>query len=76
MNSFLEPANLLKLGFFLGIFQEFCLKVPEDFFHHSFNFHAFTEHLLVSLYICSNGKYVVHGLFKIIQNYVNNKINN
>ena len=29
-----------------------------------------------SLYICSNSKYVVHGLFKIIQNYVNNKINN
>ena len=26
-----------------------------------------------SLYICSNSKYVVHGLFKIIQNYVNNK---
>ena len=29
-----------------------------------------------SLYICSNSKYVVHGLFKIIQNYVNNEINN
>ena len=29
-----------------------------------------------SLYICSNSKYVVHGLFKIIQIYVNNKINN
>ena len=29
-----------------------------------------------SSYICSINKYVVHGLFKIIQNYVNNKINN
>ena len=28
-----------------------------------------------SLYICNNNEYVVHGLFKIIQNYVNNKIN-
>ena len=28
-----------------------------------------------SLYICSNSKYFVHGLFKIIQNYVNIKIN-
>ena len=27
------------------------------------------------MYICSNSKYVVEGLFKIIQNYVNNKIN-
>ena len=26
-----------------------------------------------SLYICSNSKNVVHGLLKIIQNYVNNK---
>ena len=26
--------------------------------------HVFTEHLLLSLYICSNSKYVVHGLFK------------
>ena len=29
-----------------------------------------------SLYIYGNSKYVVHGLFKIIQNYVNSKINN
>ena len=29
-----------------------------------------------SLYICSYSKYVVYGLLKIIQNYVNNKINN
>ena len=29
-----------------------------------------------SLYICSNSKYVVQGIFKIIHNYVNNKINN
>ena len=28
-----------------------------------------------SLYICSNSKYVVHGLSKIIQIYVNNNIN-
>ena len=27
-------------------------------------------------FICSDGKYVVHGLSKIIQDYVNNKINN
>ena len=37
------------------------------------NFHAFTEHTF--LYICSNSKYVVHGLFKIIYNYVNKMIN-
>ena len=36
------------------------------------NFYAFTEHFL----ICSDGEYVVHGLSKIIQDYVNNKINN
>ena len=29
-----------------------------------------------SLYTCSNSKKVVPGLFKIIQNYVNNNINN
>ena len=29
-----------------------------------------------SLYIFSNSQYVEHGLFKIIQNYFNNKINN
>ena len=29
-----------------------------------------------SLYICSNSNYVVHGLYTIIQNYVNNKNNN
>ena len=27
-----------------------------------------------SLYICSNSKYVVHGPFKILQNYIKNKI--
>ena len=27
-----------------------------------------------SLYICSNSKYNVYGLFKILQNYINNKI--
>ena len=52
--------------------QRFCLKVSEDFFYHG------TSMLLqsTSLYICSNSKYVVHELFKIIQNYVNNNINN
>ena len=35
MNKFIltAPAPLLKMNFFLGIFQEFCLKVSEDFFH-------------------------------------------
>ena len=37
------------------------------------NFHAFTENLLVYL---SNSKYVGHGLFKIIQNYITNNISN
>ena len=57
MNSFLEPTTLRKMSFSLGIFQGFCLKVSEDFFHR-------------------NPVKEVHGLFKIIQNYVNNKINN
>ena len=34
MNSFLEPASLLKMNFFLGIFQEIYLKVSEDIFYH------------------------------------------
>ena len=68
----MEPAISLKMNFFLGIFQKFCLKVPEDFFYHGTSM-VFQN---TSLYICSNSKYVVHGLFKIIQNYVNNKINN
>ena len=78
MNSFLELVTLLKMFhwtfsevFFkvLGIFV-FCLKVSEDFFYHG------TSMLLqnISLYVCSNNNYVVHGLFKIIQNYVKNKI--
>ena len=29
-----------------------------------------------SLHICSYSKYALHGLFKIIKNYVNNKIIN
>ena len=64
MDSFIAPATLLKMNFFLGIFQEFCLKVPEDFFYHR------TCILLqnTSLGICNNSK--------IIQNNVNNKINN
>ena len=33
MNSFLEPVALLKMGFYWGVFQGFCLKVLEDFFH-------------------------------------------
>ena len=32
MNSFLEPVTLLKMNFFLRIFQGFCFKVSEDFF--------------------------------------------
>ena len=39
MNLFLEPSlfleTLLKTNFFLDIFQGFCLKVSEDFFHRS-----------------------------------------
>ena len=33
MNSFLESATLLKMNFFLGIFQGFSVKVLEDLFH-------------------------------------------
>ena len=33
MNSFLDPAVLLKMNFFLGIFQRFSVEVSEDFFH-------------------------------------------
>ena len=33
MNSFLEPAALLKMDFYRSIFQRFCLKVSEDFFY-------------------------------------------
>ena len=54
------------------LFLRYYLRIlfSEDFFYHG------TSMLLqnTSLYICSNSKYVVHGLFKIIQNYVNNKI--
>ena len=32
MNSLLEPATLLKINFFLDVFQGFCLKVSGDFF--------------------------------------------
>ena len=66
MNSFLEPATLLKLNFFLGIFQGFCLKVLEDLFHR----------IPLYIFLPGNNKKVVHGVFKIIQNFVNNKINN
>ena len=34
MNSFFEPATLLKLSKnLLGIFQGFCFKVSEDLFY-------------------------------------------
>ena len=32
-DSFLVPATLQIMNFFLGIFQGFCLKASEDFFH-------------------------------------------
>ena len=32
-NSFLEPVALLKMNYYWGIFQEFCLKVSEDLFY-------------------------------------------
>ena len=64
MNSYLEPVALLKMKFCWGIFQGFVWKFQNT---------SFTEHLP---YICDITKYVVLGLFKIIQNYVNNKINN
>ena len=62
MNSFIEHATLLKMKFFLGIFQEFFLKVPKGFFYYG----TFILLQNMSLHICSNSKYVVHGLFKII----------
>ena len=33
MISFLEPGTLLKMNFFWGIFEEFCLKFSEDIFY-------------------------------------------
>ena len=71
MNSFLEGPTLLKMNSFVFVFEGFCLKVSDDFFHHG------ASMLLqnTSLYICNNNEYVVHGLFTIIQNYVNNKTN-
>ena len=35
MNSFLEPAALLKMDFYRSIFQGFCLKVLQDLFYRS-----------------------------------------
>ena len=67
MNSFLGRATLLKKNFFLGIFQGFCLKVSEDFFDR-------TPPSIFSVNTYS--KQIVYGIFKIIHNYVNNKINN
>ena len=54
------------------LFPWYFLKVSEDFFYRG------ASMLLqeTSLYVCSSSKYVVHSLFKIIQNYVNSKINN
>ena len=56
------------------LFLRYYLRIlfSEDFFYHG------TSMLLqnTSLYIFSNSKYFEHGLFKIIQNYFNNKINN
>ena len=65
MNSISEPATLLKMNCFLGISQIFCLKISGDFFHQT----------LPCAFVV-NIKYVVLGLFKIIQNYGNKKINN
>ena len=59
MISFLEPATLLKMTFFWGIFQRFCLKVSEDIFCRT-----------------PGKKIACARSFKIIQNYVNIKINN
>ena len=33
MNSFLEPAALLEMKFYLVIFQGICLKVLKDVLH-------------------------------------------
>ena len=68
MNSFSEPAALPKMIFHWVAFQGFCLKVSEDF--------SYSLLQSTSSYICSNSKKVVHSLFKIIQENVNNKINN
>ena len=59
------------MNFLLGIFKDFCLKVSVDFFYHGT--FMFLKNILCA---CSKNKYNVHGLLKIIQNYVNNKINN
>ena len=56
------------------LFLRYYLRIlfSEDFFYHG------TSMLLqnTSLYICGNSKYAERSLCKIIQNYVNNKINN
>ena len=70
MNSFLEPATLLKiilkwltlLKNYSEVFSWILLKCFRGLV------------LQNTLYICS--KQVVHGLFKIIQNYISNAINN
>ena len=70
MNSFLEPVTLIKIiqninftkKLLLSISQGFCLKVSEDLFYRA------PPCVLVVNRLCS--------LFKILQIYVNNKINN
>ena len=51
--------NELFLRYFSGIlFKSFRGLILQ------WKFHVFTEHLLLSLYICSNSKYGVRGLVK------------
>ena len=61
VNEFIfRNCNLTKMNFSVEMFEEFYLKVSEDFFYGT------SPCIFVYL----------HDLFKIIQNYVNNKINN
>ena len=41
-----------------------------------FDLNTCDRYATISFYNCSDSKLVVHGLFKIMQNFVNNKINN
>ena len=50
--------------------MKFFFGILEDLFYYELPYFYRT------MYICSNSKHVVHGHFKIIQNYVNNKIKN
>ena len=60
MNFFFKPAILLKNELFRRYFLRILFKVLEDFFYGTNPY---------------NSKYVVQGLNKIMQNYVNNKKN-